>query len=255
MWSSLFKMIGHANWSITNTGVVLPSLAQGRETEGWVQKQPTMDYQSERSRVRRVAKRGHYDAETVHRILDAHFVGQVSFQEGAQPFQIPMLYARRERTLYLHGSTKSRIYQTLRAGVPCCLGVTLVDGLVLARSAFHHSVNYRSVVVFGRCRAVEDPAEKMAAFELFTNAIVPGRFGECRPMHEKEAEVTGILALDIEDASAKIRTGGPVDDAEDYELPIWAGVVPIQTHYGAPVADERATGDFPLPQSVARLIG
>lgn len=212
-----------------------------------------MEYKSERSRVRRVAKRGHYDADTVHRILDAHYVGQVSFQEGAQPFQIPMLYARRDRTLYLHASVKSRIYQTLREGVPCCLGVTLVDGLVLARSAFHHSVNYRSVVVFGRCSAVEDPAEKMTAFELFTNAIVPGRFGECRPMHEKEAAVTGILALEIEDASAKIRTGGPADDAEDYELPIWAGVVPVETRYGAPEPDENARGEYPLPESVLRL--
>ncbi|MEL6273586.1 MAG: pyridoxamine 5'-phosphate oxidase family protein [Bacteroidota bacterium] len=213
-----------------------------------------MDYKSERSRVRRVAKRGHYDPETVHAVLDASFVGQVSFQVDEQPFQIPMLYGRRGNVLYLHGSPKSRIYQVLSQGVPCCLGVTLVDGLVLARSAFHHSVNYRSVVIFGTCRPVEDPKEKMAAFALFTEAIIPGRWQECRPMKEKEAAVTGILALKIEDASAKIRTGGPIDEEEDYALPIWAGVVPLKPTYGKPVADEQRSGDYPLPTSVKKIL-
>lgn len=213
-----------------------------------------MDYKSSRSQVRRVPKRGHYDAATIHSILDATYVGQVSFQMGDQPFQIPMLYGRKDNILYLHGSTKSRIYQTLSQGIPCCLGVTFVDGLVLARSAFHHSVNYRSVVVFGRCQAVEDLAEKMAAFELFTNAIVPERWDECRPMTTKEAAVTGILALTIEDASAKIRTGGPIDDEADYALPIWAGVIPSQTVFGNPIEDENRKGEYPLPASVKKLL-
>ena len=165
-------------------------------------------YQDDRSTVRRVPKRGHYDTTTVHAILDATYVGQVSFQSGEQPFQLPMLYARQGNVLYLHGSPKSRIYQQLALGIPCCLGVTLVDALVVARSAFHHSVNYRSVVVFGTCVPVEEPAAKLAAFQLFTNAIIPGRWDECRPMTEQEAEVTGILALTIESASAKVRTGG-----------------------------------------------
>lgn len=213
-----------------------------------------MSYKSTRSQVHRVPKRGHYDEQTVHEILDAGYVGQVSFQMGDQPFQIPMLYGRKGNILYLHGSTKSRIYQVLSQGGPCCVGVTFTDGLVLARSAFHHSVNYRSVVVFGNCVPVEDIEEKMAAFELFTNAIVPGRWEECRPMHQKEADITGILALTIEDASAKIRTGGPSDDPADYPLPIWTGVIPTRTVYDAPVVDENRSGDYPLPESVRRLV-
>ncbi|MEM9837488.1 MAG: pyridoxamine 5'-phosphate oxidase family protein [Bacteroidota bacterium] len=213
-----------------------------------------MSYQSPKSTVRRVPKRGHYDEATVHAILDSGYVGQVSFQMGEQPFQIPMLYGRKGKTIYLHGSPKSRIYQVLSQGVACCMGVTFVDGMVLARSAFHHSVNYRSVLVFGRCAPVKSPQEKMAAFELFTNAIIPGRWEECRPMTEKEAEVTGILALEIEEASAKIRTGGPVDDAADYALPMWAGVVPCRTVYDAPIADDKLQGEYPLPASVKDLL-
>lgn len=214
--------------------------------------QPT--YQDDRSTIRRVPKRGHYDTATVHEILDATYVGQVSFQTDDQPFQLPMLYAREEGVLYLHGATKSRIYQQLATGISCCLGVTLVDGLVVARSAFHHSVNYRSVVVFGRCVPVEEASAKLAAFELFTNAIIPGRWEECRPMSEQEANVTGILALTIESASAKVRTGGPVDLAADYELPMWAGVVPIQKTYGTPEDDALMKQNKPLPDSVERLL-
>lgn len=218
-----------------------------------MQNDPT--YQSTRSTVRRVPKRGHYDEDTVHAVLDAAFVGQVSFTTDQQPFQIPMLYARQGKVLYLHGSPKSRIYRELAAGIPCCLGVTLVDGLVLARSAFHHSVNYRSVVAFGTCRPIEDAAEKRAAFALFTDRLVPGRWSECRPMTDREASVTGILSFTITDASAKIRTGGPVDDAEDYSLPIWAGVLPLRPEYHAPVADENGRKELPLPASVRRLLG
>lgn len=214
-----------------------------------------MAYQkTKRSQVRRVAKRGHYDEATVHAIFDDAFVAQVVFQIDGQPFQIPMLYAREDNTLYLHGSPKSRLYQQLATGIQCCIGVTHVDGLVIARSAFHHSANYRSVVAYGNCRPIEGSAEKLRIFEFFTNAIVPGRWEECRPMTEKEADVTGILAFTIEEASAKIRTGGPVDDAEDYKLPIWAGVIPIQKKLSQVIVDENAQQEYPLPESVKKLL-
>lgn len=210
---------------------------------------------TDRSRIRRIPKRAHYDAETVFAILDAAFVGHVSFTVEGQPFILPMLYGRRDDTLYLHASTKSRFYRQLSEGLPVCMAVTHLDGLVLARSAFHHSVNYRSVVVFGRCRAVADGAEKQLAFEQFTEHILRGRWAECRWPNDKEAEVTGILALAIEDASAKIRTGGPIDDEADYALPYWAGVVPIVPHLGPPQPDERLPAGCPLPASVSAAIG
>ena len=218
-----------------------------------MQDEPT--YQSPRSTVRRVPKRAAYDPGSVHAILDAHFLAQVCFSLDGQPFQVPMLYAREGSVLYLHASVKSRFYRELAAGIPCSLGVTLVDGLVLARSAFHHSVNYRSVVVFGTCNAVTDPDAKRQAFARFTDAIVPGRWAECRPVHDHELEVTGLLAFSIQDGAAKVRTGGPVDDAADYHLPIWAGVLPLHTTYGAPYPDERMTGAYTLPESVQRLLG
>ena len=214
-----------------------------------------MSYQkTDRSRVRQVAKRGHYDEATVHAIFDDAFVAQVAFQVEGQPYQIPMLYAREGHTIYLHGSPKSRIYQQLSTGLACCLGVTHVDGLVIARSAFHHSVNYRSVVAYGKCRPVEEVEEKLRVFALFTNTIVPGRWEECRPMTEKEARVTGILAFEIEEASAKIRTGGPVDDAEDYALPIWAGVIPIEKRFGQWEADPAMKEPNPVPASIKKLL-
>ena len=210
-------------------------------------------YKNDLSRVRRSPKRGAYDAETVHRILDAGFVAQVGFELDGQPFQLPMLYARRGSELLLHASPKSRFYKVLSQGIPCTLGVTFIDGLVLARSAFHHSVNYRSVVAFGSCTEVTDPAEKLEAFRYFTNAIVPGRFEECRPMHAQEAEVTVVLSFAITAASAKVRTGGPNDDAADYALPIRAGVVPYVTGYGPPVTDESGVRGVELPGSVVGL--
>ena len=218
-----------------------------------MQDDPT--YRSPRSTVRRVPKRAAYDATSVHAILDAHYLAQVCFSLDGQPFQIPMLYARAEAVVYLHASVKSRIYRELATGIPCSLGVTLVDGLVLARSAFHHSVNYRSVVVFGTCTAVTDPDAKRDAFARFTDAIVPGRWAECRPIHDHEIAVTGLLAFTIQDGAAKVRTGGPVDDAEDYHLPIWAGVLPLRTTYGDPEPDARMTAAYSLPDSVERLLG
>ena len=213
-----------------------------------------MSYQSPHTTVRRAPKRGAYDAEAVHAVLDAGFIGQVAFVDGGRPVQVPMLYGRDGVELLLHASPKSRIYRALAGGAPCSLGVTFCDGLVLARSAMHHAVNYRSAVVFGRCREVTDAGEKQRAFALFTDAVLPGRFAECRPMLAREAAVTGVLALAIEAASAKVRTGGPHDDPADRNLAMWAGVVPMRTTYGAPVDADDLPGDYPPPASVARLM-
>ncbi len=208
-----------------------------------------------RNTVHRIPKRAHYDRETVHAILDAAFIASVAFCQDGQPFIIPMLYGRQDEVIYLHTSTKSRFYREMAQGLPVCLSVTHLDGLVLARSAFHHSVNYRSAVVFGASREVTDGEEKMEAFRRFTEHILPQRWDEVRWPDEKESQVTGVLALTIEDASAKVRTGGPVDDAADYELPIWAGVVPMYTHYGMPIADDRLKDGLEVPQSVLNLLG
>lgn len=206
------------------------------------------------SRIKRVAKRGHYDETTVHEVVDSAYVAHVGFNMADRPFVIPMLHARVERTIYLHASTKSRFYKQLAEGAQACLTVTHVDGLVVARSAFHHSMNYRSAVVHGICRGVT-PEEREQALAAFTNKILPGRWEECRPVQQKELDVTGVIALDITTASAKIRTGGPSDDAEDYALPIWAGVIPIEQQFGNLIPDEKMTGNYPIPESVKRVLG
>ncbi len=209
---------------------------------------------SDRSRLRRVAKRGHYDTDTIYRVLDAGYLAHVAFVQDGGPLNIPMLYGRVGEQLYLHASTKSRFYQHLASGVPVCLTVTHVDGLVLARSAFHHSVNYRSVVLHGRCTAVADETDKNEALHAFTDHMVADRWAEIRQPSPKELQVTGVLAFEIEEATAKIRTGGPVDDAEDYALPIWAGVVPYHIQFATPIADEKATSPLPLPKSGEQLM-
>ncbi len=204
------------------------------------------------NRVRRVPKRAHYERESVYEVLDDGYVAHVGFAMEGRPFVIPMLYGREEDTIFLHASTKSRFYKDLAEGLPVCLTVTHIDGIVLARSAFHHSMNYRSVVAHGHCRPV-NIEERERALKVFTEKLVPGRWDECRPVTEKEIEVTGVLAFTMEAASAKIRTGGPSDDAEDYALPIWAGVVPLVLQKDAPIPDEQMTGDYPLPESVKNL--
>ena len=197
----------------------------------------------------RVSKRAHYDAETVHDILDKGLVAHVGFVLDDRPMVIPMAYARDGDILYIHGAKAARIIKKNKS-VPACLTVTHIDGLVVARSAFHHSVNYRSVVIHGHLRDVTDLEEKEKALVLVTNHLLPGRWDECRPMTEKEFKSTGVLALKIEAASAKIRTGDPVDDDEDYGLPIWAGVLPIHTKISAPYDDGKINGAT-LPQSLA----
>jgi nitroimidazol reductase NimA-like FMN-containing flavoprotein (pyridoxamine 5'-phosphate oxidase superfamily) len=205
---------------------------------------------TERTQVKRLPKRGHYDRETVHKILDEAFVCHVGFVLDGQPYVIPTNFGRVDDTLYLHGSAASRMLRTLSAGIPVCVTVTLVDGLVLARSAFHHSVNYRSVVILGTATLVDDPAEKMEALRLFTEHIMKGRWDEIRWPNEQEMKGTTVLALPLEEVSAKVRTGGPVDDEEDYALPVWAGVLPLSQTKGSPVPDARLKEGTAVPEYV-----
>ena len=207
------------------------------------------EYQpTERTQVKRLPKRGRYDHETVHQILDAGFVCHVGFSVDGQPYVIPTNYGRCGETLYLHGSAASRMLKTLSGGVPVCVTVTLVDGLVLARSAFHHSVNYRSVVILGTARLVENPAEKMEALRIFTEHVARGRWNDVRQPTEQELKATTVLALPLEEVSAKVRTGGPLDDEPDYALPVWAGVLPLQTVTKSPEPDPLRKSDPPLPE-------
>jgi nitroimidazol reductase NimA-like FMN-containing flavoprotein (pyridoxamine 5'-phosphate oxidase superfamily) len=202
---------------------------------------------TERTQVKRLPKRGHYDRETVYGILDAGFVCHVGFNADGQPYVIPTNYGRAGDTLYLHGSAASRMLRTLSDGVPVCVTVTHVDGLVLARSAFHHSVNYRSVMILGTARLVEDPAEKMEVLRIFTEHVLRGRWDDVRQPTEQELKGTMVLALPLEEVSAKVRTGGPVDDEADYALPVWAGVLPLETVAQPPQPDARLKSDTPLP--------
>ena len=206
---------------------------------------------TDRTQVKRLPKRGKYDAETVYKILDEAFVCHVGFVVDGQPFVIPTNFGRIGDTLYLHGSAASRMLRTLSQGIPVCVTVTLVDGLVLARSAFHHSVNYRSVVILGTAKLVEDPTEKMEALRLFTEHIMKGRWDEIRWPNEQEMKGTTVLALPLEEVSAKVRVGGPVDDEEDYSLPVWAGVLPLKQIPGAPVPDERLKTGTPVPRYIS----
>ncbi|MBE7383270.1 MAG: pyridoxamine 5'-phosphate oxidase family protein [Leptolyngbya sp. SIO1E4] len=205
---------------------------------------------TERNRIKRVPKRGQYDRATVHAILDTGLVCHVGFAHEGQPFVIPTAYGRLEDVMYIHGSPASRLLRTLEGGIDVCVTVTLLDGLVMARSAFHHSMNYRSVVVFGQATLVQDPVEKLAALEAFTNHVVPGRWDEVRSPNAQELAGTWVLALPITEASAKIRTGPPVDDADDYALPIWAGEIPLQPIPGTPQPDPQLANGIEISKSI-----
>jgi uncharacterized protein len=199
-----------------------------------------------RTKVRRRSGRGRYDRATIDAILDEGLVAHVGIvSSDGQPYVIPVLYARAGGLIYLHGSPLSRLVRRLAEGVPMCLTVTLLDGLVLARSGFHHSMNYRSVVVLGEGRAVRDWHEKQEALRVIVERMVPGRSDDVRGPSEKELDATEVVALEIDEASAKIRTGPPVDAAEDYTLPVWAGVVPLGMSVGSPIADERCAAAVP----------
>jgi len=203
---------------------------------------------TERSQLRRLPNRGSHDEETVHSILDAGFLAHVGFQMNGQPFVIPTLYGRDGEKLYLHGSAASRMLRELQTGVPACVTVTLVDGLVLARSAFHHSMNYRSVVAFGTARKIEDQAAKTRALHVISDHLLEGRWRDVRGPTEKELKATAVLEFAIEEASAKVRKGPPLDDEEDYSLPVWAGVLPLKLAAGHPVADPRLSADVAVPE-------
>jgi nitroimidazol reductase NimA-like FMN-containing flavoprotein (pyridoxamine 5'-phosphate oxidase superfamily) len=206
---------------------------------------------SQRVRVRRLPKRAAYDRATIHAILDEAIVCHLGFVHNNQPFVIPTLHARIGDRLYVHGSSASRMLGALGAGVPACVTATLIDGLVLARSAFHHSVNYRSVVLLGTAVPVTDEAEKVAALRAFTEHMVPGRWDDVRPPTPQELKATSVLYLPLEEASAKVRTGPPVDDDEDYALAAWAGVVPLQLQAGTPL-DDPLLRDGIVPPAYAR---
>jgi nitroimidazol reductase NimA-like FMN-containing flavoprotein (pyridoxamine 5'-phosphate oxidase superfamily) len=206
---------------------------------------------SDRTRVRRVPQRGAYERETIEAILDETLISHVGFVHEGQPVVIPTLHARLGDRLYLHGSAASRMLRTLQKGVPVCATATLVDGLVLARSAFHHSVNYRSVVVFGTATLVEPGDETVKALELFTEKLVPGRWADVRPPTRQELKGTKVLSLPLDEASAKVRTGPPIDDDGDYDLPVWAGVLPLATQVAEPQPDPRLDPAIETPGYVA----
>ncbi len=210
---------------------------------------------TERTRIRRKAQRACHDRATTYAILDEGLVCHVGFALDVTPFVIPTLYWRDGDKLYFHGSSASRSLRALgRSEVEACVTVTLLDGLVLARSAFHHSVNYRSVMVFGRARLVEDPEDKMRALERLVESIVPGRWQDIRPPNAQEMKATAVLVLPLEEVSVKIRSGGPVDEEPDYNLPVWAGVVPFRLVGDAPETDPLMRHDTPVPDHATGVV-
>lgn len=204
-----------------------------------------------RSTIRRLAEKAAYDAETVEAVLDAGLVAHVGISSHGAPVVIPMAYARVGDTIYVHGSTASRVMRTLKTGDPICITVTIVDGIVLARSAFNMSMNYRSVIVHGRARLVADPDERMTAFRAVMDHLVPGHWYEVRPPNDAELKQTLVTAVKLDEASAKISTGPPDDEVADLELPIWAGQIPLHTIAGAPIADDAVLEGVEAPASVS----
>jgi uncharacterized protein len=206
-----------------------------------------------RSKLARLPKRGHYDRATVYGILDAGFICHVGYAIDRHPYVTPTAYWREGDALYWHGSSASRMLRTLEKGADCCLTVTHIDGLVLARSAFHHSLNYRSVMVFGKAYKVEDPEEKLARLEAFVERMYPGRWPKLRPVTAPELKSTTVLGMHLAEASAKLRSGPPLDDEADYALPIWAGVVPVHSTAGAPLDDARLANGTKAPAGLSNL--
>jgi len=204
---------------------------------------------TKRTRVKRLPTRGRHDRDTINAILDEALIAHVAFEKDGMPAVLPTAHWRKGDTLYIHGHSKNAMLHAAKDS-PICVCVTLLDGLVMARSGFHHSINYRSVVIFGTGRGVTDFGEKMEALTLFTEKSAPGRWDEIREPTAQELKATMVLAVPIEEASAKIRTGPPVDDEEDYALPVWAGVVPIKTVVGTAVPDDRLPAGTPLPDYI-----
>lgn len=205
-----------------------------------------------RTTLRRLPQRGNYDRDAINQILDEGFICHVGFTVDGRPFVIPTGYARVGDRLLIHGSQASRMLRIVGQGIDVCLTVTLIDGLVLARSAFHHSMNYRSVVVFGSARVVDDPDEKLEALRALSEHMIPGRWEDVREPNEREMQLTTVLVLPLTEASAKVRTGPPLDDEEDYELDIWAGVIPLRLVAGIPIDDARLPENRELPEYAVR---
>ena len=209
--------------------------------------QPSDFTPTPRTRIKRLHQRAHYDRETVYAILDAGLVCHVGYVIDGQPYVTPTAYWREGDRVYWHGSSASRMLRQVSSGIPVCVTVSLLDGLVLARSGFHSSINYRSLIALGEAQMVEDAAHKLAALEAFSERLTPGRWAELRPPTTQEIKATTVLSLHLEEVAAKVRTGPPADDEEDYDLDIWAGVVPLRMVADAPQADERLKAGIAAP--------
>ena len=207
---------------------------------------------TKRTELRRLPDRGSHDRETIDSILDAGFLAHVGFCLDGRPFVIPTLYGRDGERLYLHGSAASRMLRELETGVAVCVTVTLVDGLVLSRSAFDHSMNYRSIVAFGTARKVVDPEQKVKFLRVISEHLIAGRWAEVRGPSEKELKATMVLEFSIEEASSKVRSGPPLDDESDYGLPVWAGVLPLEIKSRPPIPDDKLVEGITLPDYVRR---
>jgi nitroimidazol reductase NimA-like FMN-containing flavoprotein (pyridoxamine 5'-phosphate oxidase superfamily) len=207
---------------------------------------------TKRTELRRIPDRGSHDWETIHRILDAGFLAHVGFCVDSQPFVIPTLYGRDGERLYLHGSAASRMLRELETGILACVTVTLVDGLVLSRSAFDHSMNYRSVVAFGTAQKVLDPQQKIKSLRVISEHLIAGRWAEVRGPSDKELKATTVLEFSLEEASSKVRSGPPLDDESDYGLAVWAGVLPLEMKSGRPIPDDKLIKGVTLPDYVRR---
>jgi nitroimidazol reductase NimA-like FMN-containing flavoprotein (pyridoxamine 5'-phosphate oxidase superfamily) len=206
---------------------------------------PSNPNPSPRTRIVREPQRAVYDRDAVNQILDEGFLCHVGFVVDGQPYAIPTSYGRDGEVLYIHGSVASRMLRNLEQGIPVCITVTLLDGLVLARSVFNHSMNYRSVVILGTATLVADPAEKIAALRVLSEHILPHRWDDARQLNEKELKATSVLRIPIDEFSAKVRVGPPIDDEDDYSFPTWAGVIPLELKTGAPIPDERCQRELP----------
>ncbi|MEO8398568.1 MAG: pyridoxamine 5'-phosphate oxidase family protein [Ignavibacteriaceae bacterium] len=202
---------------------------------------------TKKTKVKTIPKRASYDVETINKILDDTFICHIGFVAQDHPFVIPTGFGRKENKLYFHGAKGSRMLKALKNGIDICLTVTLIDGIVLARSAFHHSINYRSVVAFGKAEEIFDQAEKTKALKIISNHIIPGRWEDVRKPNDKELNATAVFSLDINEASAKIRVGNPIDDEEDINLKVWAGVLPLKIIAGNPIPDAILNYEMPVP--------
>ena len=204
-----------------------------------------------RNRVSRIPERGKYDTDTIYAIIDEALVCHVGLVTDGRPVVIPTIHARDGNQLLFHGSSASRLLKHLKENHDICVSITLLDGLVLARSVFHHSMNYRSVVLFGKGVIVDDPAQKMRGLEILTDHLIPGRWDEARRPSEKEMKATLLIAMDIDDATAKIRTGPPGDEEEDYSLPVWAGVIPVKLETGEVISDPKNLEGLEVPGNIS----